>query len=132
MTHSRPEVLAAPPDALPRDATGRRERLLVRLFCLLAALRIFVFTAAFPFFNNVDEQYHFDLVCRYAQGDVPQGLERCSAEAVALIARYGSPEYVWTLRDFPGMKTPPPESPLERWASSTPALASKVALIICQ
>ncbi len=108
MTHSRSEVLAAPPDSLPRGATGRRERLLVGLFCLLAALRIFVFTAAFPFFNNVDEQYHFDLVCRYAQGDVPQGLERCSAEAAALIARYGSPEYVWTLRDFPGMKTPTP------------------------
>jgi len=107
MTLSRPEVLAAP-ESPPRDTAGRRERILVGLFCLLAALRIFVFTAAFPFFNNVDEHYHFDLVCRYAHGDVPQGLEPCSPEAAALIARYGSPEYVWALQDFPERKTPPP------------------------
>ncbi len=44
----------------------------------------FVFTAAFPFFNNVDEQYHFDLVCRYSHGDVPRGLEPCSAEAASV------------------------------------------------
>jgi hypothetical protein len=27
----------------------------VFLFCLLAAIHVFVFSAAFPFFNNVDE-----------------------------------------------------------------------------
>ncbi len=63
-------------------------------FCLLAALRVCIFIAGFPFFTNVDEQYHFDNVCRYSHGDVPQGLQPCSPEAAALIAFYGSPEYL--------------------------------------
>ena len=71
-------------------------------------MRLFVFTAAFPFFNNVDEHYHFDLVCRYSHADVPRGLEPCSAEAAALIALYASPEYVRTPREFPAMKMIPP------------------------
>ena len=86
----------------------RRELLLIGLFSLLAAARLLMFTAAFPFFNNVDEHYHFDLVCRYARADVPRGLEPCSEEASALIALYGSPEYVRTPREFPSGKMPPP------------------------
>jgi hypothetical protein len=42
--------------------TPRYERLLIAGLCVTAAVRIFVFSAAFPFFNNSDEQAHFDLV----------------------------------------------------------------------
>ena len=75
---------AGNPEALPRHAATSRELLLVGLFSLLAAVRVFVFTAAFPFFSHVDEHHHFDLACRYSHGDVPRGLETFSAEASAL------------------------------------------------
>ena len=38
----------------------------------MAALRVSLFTLAFPFFNNVDEQNHFDLVCKYSHGHIPR------------------------------------------------------------
>lgn len=107
MTHASQEVLADHPESLPRSSAGRRQLLLIGLFSLLAAVRVFVFTAAFPFFNNVDEHYHFDLVCRYSHADVPRGLDPCSAEAAALIAVYASPEYARSPREFPGGKFPP-------------------------
>jgi hypothetical protein len=108
MTHSREEVLADRRDGLPPDRFGRREQLLVGLFCLLAAVRVAVFTAAFPFFNNMDEQCHFDLVCKYAHGEVPRGLVPFDAEAAALMALYHSPEYSWRQQDYPSQKMPPP------------------------
>src|SRR4030095_11750051 len=37
-------------------------------FCLFAAVRVLFFSAAFPFFNNVDERRLFDLVIKYAEG----------------------------------------------------------------
>jgi hypothetical protein len=112
MMHSLPAALAESPDSLPHDAAKRRERLLVGLFCLLAAVRVFLFTAAFPFFNYVDEQYHFDVVWRYAHGDVPPGLEPFSLEAAELISLYGSPEYIQDLGTLPAAKVAPPV-----WAS---------------
>ena len=42
----------------------------------------------------MDEQYHFDLLCRYSHGDVPQGLAPLTAEAATAAALYGSPEYL--------------------------------------
>jgi len=80
----------------------------VGLFCLLAALRMLVYAAAFPFFNNIDEYDHFDLVCKYAQGHVPSGLEQWNEEAAAFVALYGSPEFIGRLQDFPAGKIPAP------------------------
>ena len=48
-----------------------QERSFVWLLCLLAAVHVFVFSAAFPFFTNVDEPAHFDLVINYSQGHIP-------------------------------------------------------------
>src|SRR5438874_2201024 len=84
------------------------DRQLVFLFCVLAALRVFIYSAAFPFFNNVDEQAHFDLVMKYSQGHIPRSLEAISPESAAYIARYGSPEYFGRLADFPDKRLPPP------------------------
>ena len=55
-----------------------RERKIVLLLCALAAIHVFVFSAAFPLFNNVDEAAHFDLVLKYSRGDLPQGIENLS------------------------------------------------------
>ena len=77
----------------------------VLLFCLIAALHVFIFAAAFPFFNNVDEQAHFDLVVKYSHGEIPRRLEPVSAESAQYIATFGTLEY---LGDFHGEPVPPP------------------------
>ncbi len=71
-------------NATGSNDSGRNEIKFVCLISLLAALHVLVFTAAFPFFNSVDEQLHFDLVVRYSQGRIPRGLEKISPEAVPL------------------------------------------------
>jgi hypothetical protein len=96
------------------------------LLCLLAAVHVFIFSAAFPFFNNVDEQIHFDLAIKYSQGHVPRGLEPVSADAVHYIVLYGSPEFVGIPASQPGGTFPPPPwtQPLEKIRS---ALVEKTA-----
>ncbi len=71
------------------------ERAIVCLLCLLAAIHIFVYSAAFPFFNNVDEANHFDLTVKYSHGHVPGGPELVSAESMQYIAIFGSQEFLW-------------------------------------
>src|SRR3954471_18571584 len=62
-------------------------------FAVLAAIRVFVFAAAFPFFNNVDEQAHVDLVLKYAHASPPRSIENFSTESARYFALYSSPEY---------------------------------------
>ena len=50
----------------------RWERAAVLALCVVGAARVFLFSAAFPFFNNVDESPHFDLVHKYSRGHVPK------------------------------------------------------------
>lgn len=71
-------------------------------FSLFAALRVLVFSAAFPFFNNVDERRHFDLVMKYAHGDVPRGAELISPAALPYLSRYASPEFLSAPEDYEG------------------------------
>ncbi|HEU6447996.1 MAG TPA: hypothetical protein VFV23_06130 [Verrucomicrobiae bacterium] len=66
---------------------------IVWLLCILATLHIFIFSAAFPFDNNMDEAQHFDLVVRYAHGDLPRGLETMGEESSKYFLTFGSPEY---------------------------------------
>ena len=72
---------------------ARHERKLILLLCAIAAVRVLTFSAVFPFFNNVDEQAHLDLVMKYARGDVPRDLGHYSSESAHSIALYGTPEY---------------------------------------
>jgi hypothetical protein len=76
--------------------------------CALAAVRVFVFSAAFPFFNNVDEQAHLDLVLKYAHRGLPRAIEPFSAEAARYLAVYSSPEYFVTPQQYEGDQYPPP------------------------
>jgi hypothetical protein len=80
----------------------------VLILCALSALRVFLFSAAFPFFSNVDEQGHFDLVCKYSRGHVPRSLERFDADAARLIVLYDTPEYFDKPEQYPGGVFPPP------------------------
>src|SRR5207248_2475623 len=71
-------------------------------FCVFAAVRVLFFSAAFPFFNNVDERRHFDLVMKYAYGDVPRGVELISPATLPYLSRYASPEFLSAPEDFEG------------------------------
>jgi hypothetical protein len=72
----------------------KNEKLLVIMLCVIALVRIFIFSAAFPFFNNIDEQFHFDTVVKHARGYMP--CKECNffdQEAAGHIVRHGTPEY---------------------------------------
>jgi len=71
-------------------------------FCAIAALRVLVFSAAFPFFNNVDERRHFDLVMKYAYGHVPLGVELISPATLPYLSHYASPEFLAAPESFEG------------------------------
>lgn len=89
-------------------SASRAETRVIVVLCAFAALRVLVFSAAFPFFSNVDEQGHFDLVCKYARGHVPGGLEHWDADAARLIVLYDTPEYFDRPEQYPGGVYPPP------------------------
>jgi hypothetical protein len=76
------------------------ERVWVWSLCVIAAIRVFVYAAAFPFFNNVDEMAHFDLVIKYSHGQVPRGLDTMSPESAHYLALFGSPEYFMRPQQF--------------------------------
>jgi hypothetical protein len=103
--------------ANPRAAaSGWPERQTVLLLCVAAAVHVFIFSAAFPFFNNVDEPIHLDLAIKYAQGRVPRGLEPLSAESAFYLSLYNSLAYLGTPAMFPDGKFPAPvwDQPVEK------------------
>jgi len=80
-------------DRIP--ASSRHERLIIAGLCLAAAIRVFVFSAAFSFFNNVDERAHFDMVLKYSRGHLPAApLEYGDPVAAEIIANSETGEFV--------------------------------------
>src|SRR5581483_127751 len=78
------------------------------LICsFVAAIRVFIFSAAFPFFNNVDEQAHVDLVLKYARVSPPRSLENFGAESAKYFALDSSPEYFLKPDEYGGAYPPP-------------------------
>jgi len=86
----------------------QHERALVLMLCAIAAARVFIFSAAFPFFNNVDEQAHVDLVMKYARGQVPRDLGHYSPESAYSLSLYGTPEYFTAPQQLTTGTFPPP------------------------
>ncbi|PYL88069.1 MAG: hypothetical protein DMF17_00400 [Verrucomicrobia bacterium] len=103
--------------------TNRKERTLILLLCLTAAMRIFIFCAAFPFFTEVDEHLHFDLVMRYSLGQMPRTFDLLSKESLDWIVPYASPEFIQTPDQFPEGKFPPP-----LWKQSGPEAEEVMAV----
>jgi len=75
-------------DLGPSPETGKRPRKnrrplparnIAAALCVIAAARVFIFSAAFPFFNNVDEQDHADMVVKYAHGYLSRGLRNLAS-----------------------------------------------------
>src|SRR5216683_1229027 len=88
--------------------TNRKERALISLLCVAAALRVFIFSAAFPFFSNIDEDLHFDLIMQYSHAQVPRGFDRLKEETLNWIVPYASPEFLFPPQQFSNGKFPAP------------------------
>jgi hypothetical protein len=72
----------------------RRELLLAFALAGFAALRVWAFAFAFPFFTNVDEYRHVDAVLKYARGAPPAlAAVPYELETARLLGVVGSPEY---------------------------------------
>ena len=92
----------------PKTFANKGESILILLLCVAAATRVFIFSAAFPFFSNVDEDLHFDLITQYSHGHFPRTFDRLKEETLSWIVPYASPEFLFTPDQFPGAKFPPP------------------------
>jgi hypothetical protein len=65
------------------------------LLCIIGAVRVFIFNAAFPLFHNVDEPCHFDLVWKYSKGLLPCcAIENLSKDTAEFWMLYGTQEYL--------------------------------------
>ena len=95
------------PDARCEQAGPRGSaKVFIWFLCLLAGFRTFLFCAGFPFFNNADEQAHFDVVLKYSQGHPPRGMERFSGESARYFVDTGSPEFFTSPEAFPAGRFP--------------------------
>jgi len=99
------------------------ERVLILLLCVAAAVRVFIFSAAFPFFSNIDEDLHFDLITQYSHAQVPRGFDRLKEETLNWIVPYASPEFLFPPQQFPNGKFPAPLWK-EPWSKAEPEIAS--------
>ena len=84
------------------------ERVLILLLCVAAAVRVLIFSAAFPFFSNIDEDLHFDLVTQYSHAQVPRSFDRLKEETLNWIVPYASPEFLSPPERFSDGKFPAP------------------------
>jgi hypothetical protein len=116
----------APDASVPAVPSRTNERKIVWLLCLLAAVHVFVFSATFPFFNNVDEVAHFDLVVRYSNGAIPHTIDTNYPEAFPYIVIFASVEYLCPPAVFADTKMPPPTWTLPM-KTAAPILLSRQA-----
>jgi hypothetical protein len=73
---------------------NNRRNILI-LLCLYAGIRVLVFAAAFPLFNNVDEEAHFASIRMYARGQWPgRELPSTDPELAAFYVRFRTQEYM--------------------------------------
>ncbi len=109
--------------ASAESKSSRNEKLLILLFCIAAALRVFIFSAAFPFFSNIDEDLHFDLITQYSHARIPRGFDRLKEETLNWIVPYASPEFLSPPERFPDGKFPAPlwKQP---WSNVEPEIAA--------
>ena len=108
----------------PKTFSNRSERILILLFSFVAAFRVLIFSAAFPFFSLIDEDLHFDLITQYSHGRPPRACDRLKEETLFWMVPYASPEFLFTPDQFPSAKFPPP-----LWKQSGPKAKSEFAAI---
>jgi hypothetical protein len=83
-------------------SSSTNERRFIYLLCVLAMIRIFLFNAAYPMFNPIDELQHFDTIIKHAKGEIYNSaninhfVDPWSAKVRLL---YASPEYMGKVTD---------------------------------
>ena len=97
-----------PPSVVSRKCSSLNERLLILLLCFAGGLRVFIYSAAFPFFSNIDEDLHFDLITQYSHAQAPRGFDRLKEDTLNWIVPYASPEFLLSPKQFPGATFPAP------------------------
>ena len=102
---------------------SKTERVLILLLCIAAAFRAFIYSAAFPFFSNIDEDLHFDLITQYSYAQVPRSFDRLKEETLNWIVPYASPEFLFPPERFPNGKFPAPLWK-EPWSKVEPEIAA--------
>src|SRR5439155_15506203 len=107
--------------ATQQTVTNRKELALVLFLCFVAALRVFIFSAGFPFFSNIDEDLHFDLITQYSHARLPRAFDPLKEESLSWIVPYASPEFLFAPDQFPGAKFPAP-----LWKQSTPDVEPEI------
>jgi Predicted membrane protein (DUF2142) len=112
LRHSFNQPLEVAADSLTQlnmlGAVRRKQQLLILLLSAVAALRVFIFSAAFPFFSNIDEDLHFDLITQYSHAKVPRSFDRLKEETLNWIVPYASPEFLFPPERYPDGKFPAP------------------------
>jgi hypothetical protein len=79
-----------------KGTKNNRDKIFIITILVLAGIRVFVFSAAFPICNNVDESSHLDMVHKYARGYIPtKGIELFDRQTLELIVLNLSPEYLY-------------------------------------
>src|SRR5215467_13489416 len=106
-----------------KPPANKSENLLILFICIAAAIRVLIFSAAFPFFSNIDEDLHFDLVTQYSHARFPQSFDRLQEETLNWIVPYASPEFLFTADRFPEGKFP---SPI--WKQSWSRIEAEIAV----
>ena len=101
---------------------NRSEGILILVLSFVAAFRVLIFSAVFPFFSDIDEDLHFDLITQYSHGRPPRAFETVKEETLFWMVPYSSPEFLNTSDQFPGAKFPPP-----LWKQSGPEAESEFA-----
>ncbi len=87
----------------------------------IAGSRVLVFSLAFPFFTNVDEYRHVDVVLKYSRGHWPApGPDLYEPDLGWWVGSFGSPEYHFVPGQ--GGEVPPPA-----WKLAPEAAAQRVA-----
>jgi hypothetical protein len=103
------------------------ERVLILLLCVTAAVRVLIFSAAFPFFSNIDEDLHFDLITQYSHAQVPHSFDRLKEETLNWIVPHASPEFLSPPERFSDGKFPEPLWK-QQWSKVEPAIAATRAV----
>jgi len=106
----------------PKIFANRNDRILVCLLCFAAAIHVFIFSSAFPFFSNVDEYLHFDLITQYSHGQFPRSFHPLKQETLDWIVTYASPEFLARPEQFPNGQFPAP-----LWKRSGPEVEAEIA-----
>lgn len=118
---------------MEQGGVPRRDGGLVLALAGAAALRILLSALAFPFFTNVDEYRHVDVVLKYSRGYVPRpGPDLYEPDLGWWVGSFGSPEYhrdpAATVPVPPPVWAEPPERVAERVAQQEAYLGRRYSL----